>query len=804
MPTPKRIVRYFVSYTRADGKLPDALLKELGKQLGASLDYEFVRWRDTDILVGKDWDAEIKAALDECDIGLLLVSPAFLGNKYITDHELPIFVRSKKPCVPVPLCRIDFEDQDLKGLENAQFFSFTASTDSRSRSFQECKSAAHKAPFAHKLFKDITTRLDDLFADAAPAIQQRDGGIDEEAYRAHIRNCFRILQLEALGGDTIYSDLELQQVFIPPDARDCGEWLPEALEAPAAARLALDELQHQKEFYNTEPRDILRVLNDPSMLRCVVLGAPGAGKSTLARKRLLDWEKEPSAHALPVVIKLRRFDRSGRQDFLDYLENDHDRKFPIAAKALRDRFANGTAELIFDGLDEIPERGPRKDAARQIARYAGQFPGVRMIVTSRLIGYRDEGRNLRDAGFHHWLLADFDDGKIAAFVKKWIADAIQQPADRSFARKRIADALHTPVVRELAGNPLLLTLMAGLARKSDLPRDLASLYGEAADLLFERWDDRRSLTIDVLVCNRSVRIDKNDKRELLRDLAWKMQNGQPGNLIEEAKVREAMNDAFKGRISDPGERRNATDRLIDQLRERNFILCHVGKAQFAFVHRGFLEFFASEHLMNLIETKPDTALGDIGEIYRAHAEDDAWRDVLILAATRFKPAMADQLLAPLIENLIAREVGKEAHQGMPQPLVLVCTVLARAREPHKLAATSAAARKYLEAWIAREPGRNVTADCVLLLANTLPDVSTCTLLTTLAHRDEETNVRSQAVWSLAEYFRDSPETADTLRSIAATELGKRTIQLATQSVRRSADANTYLLSFLEPDGTGKP
>src|SRR4051812_20227307 len=109
-PLMKRTVRYFVSYTRDDGKYPDSLLKDLSKQLGQSAHYVFKPWRDTGILVGKDWDNEIKTALNECDFGLLLVSPAFLGKKYITEQELPVFTGGGKPCIPVPLCRIDFDD----------------------------------------------------------------------------------------------------------------------------------------------------------------------------------------------------------------------------------------------------------------------------------------------------------------------------------------------------------------------------------------------------------------------------------------------------------------------------------------------------------------------------------------------------------------------------------------------------------------------------------------------------------------------------------------------------------------------
>jgi hypothetical protein len=134
---PKRTVRYFVSYTRADRKLPDKLLSELKKQLGASANYQFLEWRDTEIQPGKNWHAEIRRALDECDFGLLLVSPAFLGNAYVTEHELPVFVQGPKPCIPVTLCTLDFQNQSLRGLERLQLFGYTPPRDVHSRSFEE-------------------------------------------------------------------------------------------------------------------------------------------------------------------------------------------------------------------------------------------------------------------------------------------------------------------------------------------------------------------------------------------------------------------------------------------------------------------------------------------------------------------------------------------------------------------------------------------------------------------------------------------------------------------------------------------
>lgn len=163
MSTPaKHPVRYFVSYAHGDEELPEKLLKELDKQLHASKSYTFERWQDTHLLAGEKWHAEIQKAVQECDFGLLLVSPAFLGSPYIGEHELPPFLNGKKPCIPVGLCKLDFATQDLKGLDQTQIFLHTTS-DRERRSFAECTDNKQVADFAHTLAIQINDRLQKLF-----------------------------------------------------------------------------------------------------------------------------------------------------------------------------------------------------------------------------------------------------------------------------------------------------------------------------------------------------------------------------------------------------------------------------------------------------------------------------------------------------------------------------------------------------------------------------------------------------------------------------------------------------------------
>src|SRR5207302_3779678 len=120
----KKLVRFFLSYAHADRKLVDSLLSELEKQYSGAARYEYEVWSDGKILVGERWRTSIERAITECEFGLLLVSPAFLGSKFIQAKELPPFVgeHSAKLLLPVGLAKVDLQHHDLGGIEQHQLF----------------------------------------------------------------------------------------------------------------------------------------------------------------------------------------------------------------------------------------------------------------------------------------------------------------------------------------------------------------------------------------------------------------------------------------------------------------------------------------------------------------------------------------------------------------------------------------------------------------------------------------------------------------------------------------------------------
>jgi hypothetical protein len=156
----KKKITVFVSYARANRDLATRFLKKFKEQAAPSRQYQYVFWRDNDILVGEKWHEEIQVALAQCDVGLVLISPAFLGSQYIQDHELPKFLKSGgMPVIPVLLQPIDLDRHDLKGLQRTQIFRLDRPRFASPKAYGEC-SGTQRDQFALELFRQVEARLD--------------------------------------------------------------------------------------------------------------------------------------------------------------------------------------------------------------------------------------------------------------------------------------------------------------------------------------------------------------------------------------------------------------------------------------------------------------------------------------------------------------------------------------------------------------------------------------------------------------------------------------------------------------------
>lgn len=350
---------------------------------------------------------------------------------------------------------------------------------------------------------------------------------------------------------------------------------------------------HAQATYRERPtQPVLEVLTDPSQRLVVLLGDPGAGKSTLARYVTVTLAGEnpdvltPLAGRMPILIELRTYAdpqwRTGRWadgtflDLVDYLHTNEGLGLPkdVLASYLS---SDGRAVVIFDGLDELFDPKTRETVTRQIAAFVARYPNVRIVVTSRVIGYQ---RAVLDAaGFFHYTLQDLDEQQIERFVRIWYGLACNaNPVEAAQRCNRLLDAIkESTSVQELAGNPLLLTILSIIGRRQELPRERRAVYSHAASVLVEHWDVNRHLR-DMHAD--TPYIDREDKLELLQRVARKMQakrEGLAGNHIAASDLLIEFNTYLYERYRlSPDKSKQVAKAMLSQFRERNFILSRFG------------------------------------------------------------------------------------------------------------------------------------------------------------------------------------------------------------------------------------
>jgi hypothetical protein len=456
----KRSVRYFISYAHADAALKTKLMSLLGQWFDAAKDYVFIPWQDGDILVGSDWHDQIQQAIKVSDLGLLLVSPAFLASQYIPRGDLQHFIApdplSRNPdqlAVPVALRGLRFDgSMDMKGLEARQIF-----LDAAGKAFEERRTGKPRKDFVSELFGKIVQRLDAHFA-APPAA-------------AEPRRRPEIWQRDDLAREPF------ALAFVPPSGRT-GTMNKLDDEAPDGERK--DVVQFLLDWAR-EP-------NGPSC--CALLGSSGIGKTTtskaFAHRLLRDREADPSL-PIPIYLDLRNLGEAAKQepDLKTILHTVLRRSWqggatdmPLEAEEVIRLVRQEAAIVIFDGLDEVLVHLSQQGGqvfTRELLRILppGLWPGRRrpdepgrpgrIMLTCRTHYFRslrdqqthltlEDRDDVRDTDYRVFILLPFDDDQIRTYLTQTFPDRGVEPILETIK------AVHS--LGEMAARPYTLSVIA--------------------------------------------------------------------------------------------------------------------------------------------------------------------------------------------------------------------------------------------------------------------------------------------------------------------------------------------------------
>ncbi|NER98577.1 MAG: NACHT domain-containing protein, partial [Symploca sp. SIO1B1] len=620
-----------------------------------------------------------------------------------------------------------------------------------------------------------------------------------KAYQEGLQERYANLNLDSL--DTSVYDyrekLKVWQVFVPQNVRECQEFLPQVYEIPKEHQRRLRESneleaeidsqtwERYKEIYYQQPvRSILDLVNqiweNTSNPYLVILGDPGSGKSMFLQYLALNWARSPLDNAIelpiPLLIELRTYNRDRNSKCKDLLEFFHKGNVicRLNQHQLQEKLKAGKVLVMFDGLDEVFEPTQRDEVITDIHRFTNEYPQVRVIVTSRIIGYKPQ--RLRDAEFRHYLLQDLDSKQIKDFIYRWHELTFIDETDKLRKRSRLQQSIdNSKAIAELAGNPLLLTMMAILNRNQELPRDRPELYNQASRVLLHQWDVERKLLADPRI--NPVTIDYKDKQAILRQIAHFMQaadKGLAGNLIRGSDLERILIDYLDSiKVSDA---RTVARLLIEQLRSRNFILCFLGGDSYGFVHRTFLEYFCAwEHVWQFQQTQMLSIEELKTEVFGNHWQDESWHEVLRLIA-----GMIDaRFTGEIIDYLISQDGEGEKFSN----LFLAAECLAEVRNISGIATTADKLLELIKGLTKYdlnydyEPDgdeadlvSDIRTQAVAAVAMTWQDYpETLPLLKQWAQSHEDGFVRHAAVLEIAHGWKDDQETLPLLQQWAQSD-----------------------------------
>ena len=501
----------------------------------------------------------------------------------------------------------------------------------------------------------------ELLEEIAQNTAQISPGFDLETYRESLQSSYGYLKLYTLDSTDRVDAIKLWAIFIEQTVREALPPLRYELPLDLKRRLQ-DEGQleddlspetledYRREYFQQPARKVLEVVADSQ--RAVILGDPGSGKSSLLQYLALEWV-EGKTETLPLLIELREFAIDPAANFLDFLHRGRGVDWQFDQQELHQHLLESSTLVMFDGLDEVFDRTLQSTVVDDIIRFSQQYPKAQVLVTSRIIGYSPE--RLQHSGFRHFTIQSLDTDEIHEFIDRWYDLSMRGDPDKGRLKQRLRDAIaNSQAIANLADNPLLLTMMAILNRRQELPRDRADLYDQASRVLLYHWDvDHKRLKLPMDA------IGRREKQEMLRAIAYEMQAGDEGlkgNLISAERLVRVLTDYLR----DQGfsESREKANRLIQQLRERNFILCYRGADTYGFVHRTFLEYFCAVEIVHRFEKQRSLTFEQLrDEVFGQNWQDETWHEVLRLICGRIDVKFTGKL----IDFLIKQEIDIETH-----------------------------------------------------------------------------------------------------------------------------------------------
>ncbi|MBY0541216.1 MAG: NACHT domain-containing protein [Campylobacterales bacterium] len=352
-------IKLFVSYSHKD---KDYVIDIINKLENSPYPFEF--WRDNNELISGDlFKGEIRNAIDEFDIGLLMVSENFESD-FIKENELPHYIKMKdssisKSKLSIPICisskncinKLNYITESTIFTNNDQGYMESLNRDHFIENLIcEIFQVLKKRDLNHNNLIEKLCDEDEIFEVTKNFVSTK--AIDDVDVVKEIKEWSQILVCE---NEQRIKKIEKQLIELKNRLKN-----REAISKSKKNIIDNQKITIEEEIKSLE-KDLKSLSNEKNTSRYfALLGDYGMGKTWSCMKIALDLKE--NSYLKPIYLDLRHFAVSklidADFDWKKIIETIvkkslHTMNDEMSVAAIFDIIKSGKAFVIFDGLDEV-------------------------------------------------------------------------------------------------------------------------------------------------------------------------------------------------------------------------------------------------------------------------------------------------------------------------------------------------------------------------------------------------------------------------------------------------------------------
>jgi hypothetical protein len=604
-------IKIFCSYSAKDIELQKNLKTHLGTLRRQKIISD---WDDRELIGGEEWDKKIKCMLNTADIILLLISADFIDSDYCYDIEVKRAMErhemGEARVIPIILRPSDWKHASVPFNKLTAFptgVEPVTNWSSQDNAFLNIADGIRKV--AESLIKERKKDFD--HKNRVPE--------DINPYIKKYMEIYGKIKIPGMRQSVDLIDIYTKVLFLDQSNN------------PYRSKEDLEKFfrnRHQNRLLYTRGSDGFRAVNKHEHL--MVLGAPGAGKSTFLRRVGLEalnlkqgTESLFQHHCIPVLLEFKKF-KSGSIDIPQFITNELN-SFGLSISEVRveEELERGNFLILFDGLDEVCEEF-LTEIMDKIQKFVEEYRQNRFIASCRIASYRVESfQNNCFANFIDIELAEFDGDQIQQFINNWFCSPSDIENSTALKCWNLLNSYDHKASRELARTPLLLTYLCLVYdRTQNIPRRRAEIYRKALDILLEEWASEKRIYQGEIYQGFSTEQEK----VLLAEIAYQgFTNDQL--FFGQQEIIEQINCFLVD--TTPQDELNRLDgrAVLTAIVTQQGILVERYDGAYSFSHLTFQEYLTAQY----VSFKEDL----VQSMVRQYLTYQRWREVFILVAECF-------------------------------------------------------------------------------------------------------------------------------------------------------------------------